>query len=141
MTGWRVYPACLALAALPACGGSAGTDSVRNPAAEPRVLELGWVERSPEASLSFRVERLVIRRGGWRLTASVTNRDSVGYLIQRPHRPAESMFGLVVLETASREELRELTADFRKAPPFLDRTGSSLGSRASWRGSPAGTER
>ena len=93
---------------------------MRNAAAEPRVLELGWVERSPEASLSFRVERLVIRRGGWRLTVSVTNRDSVGYLITTASPPAESMFGLVVLETASREELRELTADFRKAPPFLE---------------------
>jgi hypothetical protein len=93
---------------------------MRNPAAEPRVLELGWVERSPETSLSFRVERLVIRRGGWRLTASVTNRDSVGYLIQRPHRPGESMLGLVLLETTSKEELRELTADFRTAPPFLE---------------------
>jgi hypothetical protein len=120
MTGWRVYPACLALVAVAACDSSAGNDTVRNAAAEPRILELGWVERSPEAGLSFRVERLVIRPEGWRLTASVTNRGSVGYLIQRPHRPRESMFGLVLLETASKEELRELTADFRKAPPFLE---------------------
>jgi hypothetical protein len=109
------------------------------------VLELGWVERSPDTGLSFRVERLVIRRDGWQLTASVANRDSVGYLIQRPHRPRESMFGLVLLETTTRRELRKLTADFRKAPPFLEPNRIEpplprvLAGGSRWRGTLAGS--
>ena len=109
------------------------------------MLELGWAEQSRETGLHFRVEKLVIRRDRWQLTASVANRGSVGYVIQRPHHPGESMFGLVLLETATKREVRELTADFRKAPPFLepDRIEPALprvlaaGSR--WRGTLAGS--
>jgi hypothetical protein len=78
------------------------------------------MERSEESGLTFRVERLAVRRDGWEVTAAVSNDSRAAYLIQRPHRPGESMFGLVVLETTSRKELRELTADFRRAPPFLE---------------------
>jgi hypothetical protein len=120
MTGWRVYPATLAAVALAGCGPGSENDGVLPADAEPRVLELGWAEQSPETGLRFRVERLVLRRDGWRLTASVANSRRVGYVIQRPHRPGESMFGLVLLDTATRTELQELTADFRKAPPFLE---------------------
>jgi hypothetical protein len=104
------------------------------------VIDLDWVERWPAAGLTFRVERLVVRRDGWRLAAAVTNHSSVPYVIQRPHRPGEAMFGLVVLQTTTRKELRELTAEFRKAPPFLEpdrlepRLPRVLGTGTTWRG-------
>jgi hypothetical protein len=120
MTGWRVYPAVVAAVALAGCGTGSEGGRALGPPAEPRAYELGWVERSAAAGLTFRVERLVIRRDGWQLTASVANRAPDAYLIQRPHRPGGSMFGLVLLETPTWDEVRELTADFRKAPPFLE---------------------
>jgi hypothetical protein len=142
MQGWRVYPALVTAVVLVGCGSSDEPSRVAAPA-EPRVFELGWVERS--RGLTFRVERLVIRAEGWDVTASVSNNTSVSYAIQRPHRPGESMFGLVLLQTDARSELRELTADFRKAPPFLepDRIDPPvprvLGRRTSWRGTLSGS--
>jgi hypothetical protein len=112
-------------AAILLCGvvlaGCGSGDEVRVAApAEPRALELGWHEESAESGLVFRVHRLVVNRDGWRVTVSVANHGSVGYTIGRPHHRGKSMFGLVLLETLTGQELRELTADFRKAPPFLE---------------------
>jgi hypothetical protein len=113
--------------------------------AEPRTPELGWIERSTEAGLVFRVDRLAVRSNGWVATLSVTNRSSALYSIQRPHRPGESMFGLVLLRTADKRELRELTADFRKEPPFLEpdrftpRLPLVLPPGSTWRGTMAGS--
>jgi hypothetical protein len=132
--------ALLAVAALVGCGSVSESDRVTTSPAEPRVIDLNWVERWPAAGLTFRVDRLVVRRDGWQLAAAVTNRSSVPYVIQRPHRPGEAMFGLVVLQTTTRKELRELTADFRKAPPFLEpgrlepRPPRVLEARTTWRG-------
>jgi hypothetical protein len=143
MTGWRVYPPCLAAVALVGCGSMNAPTTVAR-AAQPPVFELGWVERSP-SGLTFRVERLVVRRDGWEVTASVSDSASVSYVIQRPHRPGESMFGLVLLRTRTRAEVRELTADFRKAPPFLepDRIDPPvprvLAAHSSWRGKLSGS--
>jgi hypothetical protein len=122
-----------------------GSLSDASPPAAPRTLELDWVENSPESGLTFRVDRLVVRRDGWQLTASVANRSSAGYAIRRPHRRGESMFGLVLLETAGNDEVRELTAGFRKAPPFLepDRIEPPLPGvltpGSSWRGTMSGS--
>jgi hypothetical protein len=113
--------------------------------AEPRTLELDWLEEWPEAGLVFRVHRLVIRRDGWLVTASVANRSSADYAIRWPHHRGKSMFGLVLLKTVTRKELRELTADFMKAPPFLepDRIApplpSILSAGSSWRGTMTGS--
>jgi hypothetical protein len=127
-------------------GGCGSGDEVRVAApAERRALELGWHEESAESGLLFHVHRLVIRRDGWRVVASVANRSSVGYAIRRPHHPGESMFGLVLLETVTRKELRQLTADFTKAPPFLKPDEivpplpTVLASGSSWRGMMAGS--
>jgi hypothetical protein len=87
--------------------------------AEQRVLELGWREQSDESGLVIRVDRLVVRRNGWEVTALVANRSSVDYMIRWPRHRGKSMFGLVLLESTARKELHELTAGFRKAPPFL----------------------
>jgi hypothetical protein len=139
----RATFALLALAALAGCGPEADRSAIAPPAV-PRTFELDWVERFPAAGFVFRVDRLTIRRDGWEATVSVTNQARVPYSIQRPHRPGESMFGLVLLQTASRKELRDLTADFRKAPPFLEPARISpplplvLFPGASWRGTIAG---
>jgi hypothetical protein len=122
-----------------------GSGSVASAPAEPRTFELHWVEEWPESGLAFRVDRLVVRPDGWEVTASVANRSSAGYAIRWPHHPGQSMFGLVLLETGSGDEVREMTADFRKAPPFLepDRIEPPLpsvlqpGSR--WRGTLSGS--
>lgn len=133
------------IAAVVLAGCGAGDDVTVPAPAEPRVFELGWVEESTELGLIFRVQQLVIRRDGWLVTASVANRGSVDYAIRWPHHRGASMFGLVLLETVTRKELRELTADFRKAPPFLEPDRivppppSVLRARSSWRGTMSGT--
>jgi hypothetical protein len=134
----------LGVVVLAGCGSG---DEVRVAApAEPRALELGWHEDSAETGLAFRVHRLDMRRDGWRVEASVADGSSVGYAIRRPHHLGESMFGLVLLETVTREELRELTADFRKAPPFLEPEKivppppSVLSAGSSWRGTMSGSQ-
>jgi hypothetical protein len=122
-----------------------GSGNVASAPAEPRTFELDWVEDSAESGLTFRVDRLVVLPHGWQVTASVANRSSVGYAIRRPHRPGESMFGLVLLETGSADEVRELTADFRKAPPFLESDRIEpplprvLQPGSSWRGTMSGS--
>jgi hypothetical protein len=133
----------VAVVALAGCGS--GSELMVASPAEPRAVQLHWVEHWSEAGLAFRVDRLVIRRDGWRTTASVANRSSFDYAIRRPHRRGESMFGLVLLETVARKELRELTADFRKAPPFLEPERiepplpSVLVAGSSWRGTMSGS--
>lgn len=55
------------------------------------------------------------------------------------------MFGLVLLDTATSSELRELTAAFRKAPPFLEPRRIEppvprlLRAGSAWRGTMAGS--
>ena len=133
------------LAALVLAGCGAGDDIRVAAPAEPRTLELGWVEESTDLGLVFRVHRLVIRRGGWELTASVVNRSSVDYAIRWPHHRGKSMVGLVLLETVTRKEIRELTAEFRKAPPFLEPyeivppLPTLLPAGSSWRGTMSGS--
>jgi hypothetical protein len=133
----------LAAVGLAGCG-SGDLVQVAAPA-EPRTLELRWLEEWAEAGLVFRVHRLVVRRDGWQVTASVANRGSVDYAIRWPHHHGKSMFGLVLLETVTRKELRELTADFRKAPAFLEPDRivppppSILSAGSSWRGTMSGS--
>jgi hypothetical protein len=116
----RVYPGVVAAVAvaLAACGGTERPTLA--PPAEPRTFELGWVERTSARGFVFRVERLTVTSTGWSADVAVENRTGLDYMLQRSHRPRESMFGIVLLETASRAELRRLTSDFQKTPPFLE---------------------
>jgi hypothetical protein len=142
MRGPRVYPGCyLTVAvglALAGCGGSPGPTLA--PPAEPRTIQLGWVERHRAAHFTFRVERLVIAEGGWRATVSLTNGS------RRPYRLNPRSIGLVLLETPSRSELRRLTGNLSHAPPALKPTRTSpppppaLGPGASWSTTIAGSE-
>jgi hypothetical protein len=144
MAGARVYPYLFVAAALAGCASGAETAKLAPPA-EPRTIELGWVERSNRPELVFRVERLVVRRDGWRADVSVRNATADDFQIRRPHRFPGSLFGLVLLETTSHEELRRLTADMRKEPPFLepDRISPplpvSFRAGATWHGSLSGS--
>jgi hypothetical protein len=144
MRGARVYPWIVAAALLAGCGSEAEGPQLAPPA-EPRTIELGWIERSDSPRFVYRVERLVVRRDGWSVDLAVENRTEDDFQIRRPHRPRGSLFGLVLLETMSRRELRELTADLREEPPFLepDRISpplpGSLRAGAAWRGSVSGS--
>ena len=136
--------ALLSLVALAGCGSEAGRPEFAPPAA-PRTIELGWVERSKDPAFVYRVERIILRPDGWSADVSVQNATEDDFQIRRPHRPRGSLFGLVLLETTSREELRELTADLKEEPPFLepDRISpplpGSLRAGAGWRGTLSGS--
>lgn len=130
--------------AVAGCGSSAERP-VLAPPAEPRTIELGWVERGAAPALVYRVERLTIRRDGWSADISVQNSGVDDVQIRRPHRAGKSLFGLVLLETSSRKELNDLTAGLRKEPPFLEaeriepRLPISLGAGTTWRGRLSGS--
>jgi hypothetical protein len=156
MTGWRVYPggragkafpdsgrragafACLAAIVLAGCSGTERPELA--PPAEPRTVELGWVERSAAARFTFRVERLIVGEDGWRAEVGVTNGS------ESPYRLGRGSVGLVLLDTPSRAELRRLTDDLQRAPPALipDRVAPEppavLGPGASWDATIAGSE-
>jgi hypothetical protein len=125
--------------ALAGCG-NAPDGPVLTPPAEPRTIELGWVERHKSARFTFQVERLVIAESGWRATVSVTNRSL------RPYRLDDRSVGLVLLESPSRSELRRLTGNLSHAPPALrpDHASppppSALGPGASWSTTVTGAE-
>jgi hypothetical protein len=143
MRGARVYPWIVLAALVAGCGSDAGTPRLAPPA-EPRTIELGWVEQSVDPKFVYRVDRLVVRPDGWRVDVAVENRTGDDFQIRRPHRFPGAVFGLVLLETTSRKELDELTAGSREEPPFLepDRISPplpvSFRAGATWRGSLSG---
>ena len=91
------------------------------------------------------MERLAIRRDGWSADVSVENATEDDFQIRRPHVARGSKFGLVLLETTGRKELRDLTAGSRREPPFLkpDRIDpplpGSLRAGARWSGTLTGS--
>jgi hypothetical protein len=143
MRGPRVYPPLLLVvvvaAAVAGCGNSPDGPELA-PAAEPRTIELGWVERHREARFTFRVERLAVAEESWSLTVSIRN-DSL-----RPSRPGEQSVGLVLLDSGSQAEIRRLTGNFTHAPPALRPVRASppppatLGPGEAWRTTVMGLE-
>jgi hypothetical protein len=125
--------------ALGGCDGSP-EGPVLAPPAEPRTIELDWVERHKRAGFTFRVDRLAVARDGWRARISVTNGS------MRPYRLTQRSVGLVLLETAGRAELRRLTGNLTHAPPALkpDRVSpappAALGPGGSWSATVSGRE-
>lgn len=108
------------------------------PPATPRAIELGWTERFRAAGLVLSVERLVIRDDGWSAEVAVENRSRDSYRLE----PAAS---LVLLDTASRRELRALTGGLQTAPPSLmpdavaPRPPPELAPGARWRATISGS--
>jgi hypothetical protein len=142
MRGPRVYPAALAVAVavtLTGCGDSPEGPTL-TPPAEPRMLELDWVERDKATRFTYRVERLVIADDGWRLTFSMTNGSRSTYRVD------DGDIGLVLLETQTRAELRRLTGNLTHPPPALKPTAAlpppppALGPGASWSATGSGSE-
>jgi hypothetical protein len=145
MTGARVYPAVLAAVVLAGCGSGADRPELAPPA-EPRTIELDWVERGTSPRFIYRVTRLVLGPDGWSADVSVRNTTRDDFQIGTPSRRAP-LFGLVLLETGSRKELEELTAELTQDPPVLvpDRIAPplpvSLRPGTSWRGTLSGSTR
>jgi hypothetical protein len=142
MTGARVYPAVLAVVALAGCGSGAERP-VLAPPAEARTIELNWVERGTGPRFVYRVRRLVLQAEGWSADVSVRNATRDDFRIGNPGERAP-LFGLVLLETESRTELQELTADLNMEPPVLlaDRISPRppvfLRAGTTWRGTLSG---
>ncbi|HEV3478937.1 MAG TPA: hypothetical protein VG144_05760 [Gaiellaceae bacterium] len=129
----------VALAALAGCGGSP-EGPLLAPPAEPRTIELGWMERHRDAAFTFRVDRLVVAEDGWSVTVSTTN-DSL-----LPYRPDAQSVALVLLDSGSQAEVQRLTGNLRHAPPALKPVRASppppatLRPGATWRTTVSGTE-
>ena len=125
---------------LAGCGDSPEGPTLAPPA-EPRTLELDWVERDKATKFTYRVERLVIVDDGWRLTISVTNGS------RNTYRLDDGDIGLVLLDTQTRAELRRLTGNLTHPPSALKPTAASppappaLGPGASWSATVSGSER
>lgn len=125
--------------ALAGCGDSTEGPTLAPPA-EPKTIELDWVERDKAARFTYRVERLVIADDGWHLTVSVTNGSRSAYRLD------ERAVGLVLLDTQTRAELRRLTGNLSHAPPALKPTAASpppppaLGPGAAWSATVSGSE-
>jgi hypothetical protein len=77
------------------CGDTANT-----PPARARVITLDWHERS---GIDVDVRKLSIRPNGWSVSAAVRNNTPVSFLIERPHHPGQTEFGLLVLDSGGVE--------------------------------------
>jgi hypothetical protein len=71
------------------CGSTSSTAPPR-----PRTIALDWHERS---KIQVDVRRLVVRANGWSVSAAVRNNARVSFVIERPHHPGETEFGLLAL--------------------------------------------
>ncbi|HXV03771.1 MAG TPA: hypothetical protein VFP24_09390 [Gaiellaceae bacterium] len=111
MTGWRVYPWLLVLVALAGCSGI--QHPTLAPAATPRDVDLGWVERYAAGQFTFRVGQFAVGPDGWQANVAVTNNST------SPYRISPQSFGLVPLDTTSQAELKRLTEDLTRTPPAL----------------------
>jgi hypothetical protein len=135
----RVYPGVLAAVAVFLVGCGRAERPTLAPPAEPRTIELGWSERFRSAGLVLTVGRLVLREDGWSADVGVQNRS------RRTYRLGDGA-SLVLLDTPSRRELRQLTAELRSAPPSLapsrasPRPPTELRPGAIWRGTISGPE-
>ena len=70
------------------------------PPARARVITLGWHERS---GIAVDVRKLVVRPNGWSVSAAVRNDTGATFLIERPHHPGQTEFGLLVLDSGDVE--------------------------------------
>jgi hypothetical protein len=142
MTGWRVYSrvAVMAFVAIALAGCSGIERPTLAPPAEPRSIELGWVERDASSRFTFRVERLTVGEDGWQAAIEVSNGSN------SPYRLGRGSVGLAVFDTTSRAEVLRLTDDLTRAPPILRPVRETpqppgvLGPGASWASRIAGSE-
>jgi hypothetical protein len=132
-------PIVLLLALLAA--GCSTTEEQREPIepgrpAEPQSAKLGWHEAYPEsgAQLRFVVERLDVRADGWSAVIEVENATAIPFAVET--RPL--LFGLMLFETGSLEELEESAAagglpPLRRATSIEPQPPASLAPAETWR--------
>jgi hypothetical protein len=82
----------LALVAVSVAAGCGQTSST--PPARARTIELDWHEGG---GLEVDVRRIVTRTNGWSVSARVRNGSRVSLLIERPHHPGHTEFGVLAL--------------------------------------------
>jgi hypothetical protein len=111
--------------------------------AEPArgVYDIAWHESfgSGRQRIVFTVTRIVVRPPRWRVTASVANRTTIPLLVDRPHRPGQTLFGVLPFRTATRQELQQTAKDVRYRAPsaassFRPSLPRELLPGATWRG-------
>jgi hypothetical protein len=107
MRGLLVVSVALALAA---CGGTSTPASVA-----VGTFELGWSET--DAGIEVEIRRLKVGRTGWSADLAFTNETGQTLMIDRAHVPGGTRFGLLVLQTAERDEVMRLTSGGRLPPP------------------------
>jgi len=100
-----------------ACSGSGRESEVAF--APPQTLPLGWRELDGDHGRGFRLEvrSLRITHDRWAVEASVTNRTGVSYVIDRPHVPGGTKFGLFLTSSEPGDWERRVSA--RRLTPEL----------------------
>ncbi len=89
-------------------------------AAPPQTIELNW--RQKEGGTEFfllTIRRLVIRRGGWSVAASVANQTQSSFAVGRPHVPGGTKFGLFHFRSGAYSEVEDLERRRLVTPPLL----------------------
>jgi hypothetical protein len=127
--------ATLAVITLSGCGTS--SSSVASP--RKQTIELGWHEAPgpPGNRLIVDVQRLVIRRGGWAVAASIEN-DTPGTLtIGRRHRRHGTEFGVLVLSNGGTDAVAKAGPGIF-ATRFSPTAPSRLRPGQSWKGTFSG---
>jgi hypothetical protein len=86
------------------------------------------------------VRRVVIRTNGWSVSARLRNGSRVSFLIERPHHPGHTEFGILALDSADRRavEAAGLGVFADRFEPTLAR---SLGPDEEWSGTFSGPGR
>jgi hypothetical protein len=143
---WRAAFLCL-LVTLAGCGG----DDQASVPARAQTVKLGWrqVERAGRDGVVLAVRTLRVTPDGWSVSLTVANATRSTLVIDRAgaHRAGATDFGLMLLRTTTMDEVRELTADSRKAPPIDEATSfvppllRTLAPGARWSGTMSGTRR
>lgn len=107
-------------------------------AAEPQKVELNWREAYPATGpqLRFRVERLVIRDGGWSADIAVENATSTAFTLAT--RPLDLEFGVMLFGSDSLEELEAASRSgnlpaLRRATTIVPAPPGRLEPGESWR--------
>jgi hypothetical protein len=105
------------------------------------TYELGWRESivSGHQRIVFAVTRVVLVPPRWRVVAVVTNKTEAPLLIDRPHRPGQTLFGLLNFRSGSQLELAQAIKSRRYRAPaaastFRPLLPAEIRPGATWRG-------
>jgi hypothetical protein len=112
-----------------------------NGAAGPQDAALYWRETygKPGERLVFEVERLEVRKDGWRARLMLTNETPVAYAVGDPRATLDRAFGLMLFATGDPAELRQRNREgalptTRPATDYQPSLPKILEPGASWEG-------